>query len=193
MMFKRMFSYDEYKGEKGYLMNQRKSELLRTIVYFALAMGIFLIGYFSTGTRNNLMTIIAILGLLPGSKSMVSLIMFFRYWGCDYEIANRITERMVGSDCLSSFDNVFTSYEKNYVIDHLVVSDHCILGYSPDPEFQETAFREHIKTILAAEHYENISVKIYTNIDKYLEKITSLASGSSDDAGIMKILHQVSL
>ena len=64
------------KGCFGYLEAQRKKEIIRTIFYFALSAAIFVMGYVTTGTKMNLLTVVAVCGCLPASKSMVSMIMY---------------------------------------------------------------------------------------------------------------------
>ena len=79
MIFSRLFSGESYKGTFNYLDTQRKYEIARTIIYFAISISIFLAGYITTGTRKNLLTVVAVLGMLPASKSLVSVIMFCRF------------------------------------------------------------------------------------------------------------------
>ena len=64
------------KGEYEYPIKQRNKVLIRTFVYFLLPILIFVMGYLSTKTKTNLLTVVAIVGLLPGCKSLVNLIMF---------------------------------------------------------------------------------------------------------------------
>ena len=79
MKLLRMFSTEQSKGTAHYLDTQKKYELLRTILYFAISLVLFVAGYIQTHSRANLLTIIAVLGCLPASKSAVSTIMYFRY------------------------------------------------------------------------------------------------------------------
>ena len=66
------------KGEFGYPVYEKNIVILRTIIYFMISIAVFLLGYFSTGKKENLLTIVAVLGLLPSSKSLVSVIMYMR-------------------------------------------------------------------------------------------------------------------
>ena len=75
----RMFSTDAYKGTQYYLKTQRKYEILRTILYFAISLSLFIAGWITTKSRLNLLTVVAILGCLPACKSVVGMIMFIRY------------------------------------------------------------------------------------------------------------------
>ena len=59
----------QQKGEYGYPPYE---------AYFLISIAVFLLGYFSTGKKENLLTIVAVLGLLPSSKSLVSVVMYFK-------------------------------------------------------------------------------------------------------------------
>ena len=78
MQFKRMFSTDAYKGTSGYLRTQKNYEILRTVLYFAISLSLFIAGWVTTGSRENLLTIVAVLGCLPACKSLVEMFMFLR-------------------------------------------------------------------------------------------------------------------
>ena len=75
MQFKRMFSTDAYKGTSGYLRTQKNYEILRTVLYFAISLSLFIAGRVTTGSRENLLTIVAVLGCLPACKSLVENIL----------------------------------------------------------------------------------------------------------------------
>ena len=119
MQFKRMFSTDAYKGTSGYLRTQKNYEILRTVLYFAISLSLFIAGRVTTGSRENLLTIVAVLGCLPACKSLVEMFMFLRYKGCNEQDAAQIAAHTDGLTGL--YDMVFTSYEKNYVIHHMTI------------------------------------------------------------------------
>ena len=73
MQFKRMFTTDAYRGTRGYLRTQKIYEILRTVLYFAISLSLFIAGWVSTGSRENLLTIVAVLGCLPACKSLVEM------------------------------------------------------------------------------------------------------------------------
>ena len=73
MQFKRMFTTDAYRGTCGYLRTQKIYEILRTVLYFAISLSLFIAGWVSTGSRENLLTIVAVLGCLPACKSLVEM------------------------------------------------------------------------------------------------------------------------
>lgn len=77
----RLFSAESYKGSRDYIRTQRVYEILRTALYFGISLSLFAAGYIATKSKLNLLTVAAVLGCLPASKSAVSMIMFLRYRG----------------------------------------------------------------------------------------------------------------
>lgn len=172
MQFKRMFSTDAYKGTSGYLRTQKNYEILRTVLYFAISLSLFIAGWVTTGSRENLLTIVAVLGCLPACKSLVEMFMFLRYKGCNEQDAAQIAAHTDGLTGL--YDMVFTSYEKNYVIHHMTICGNTLCGYTSDPKFAEQAFYKHIQDILKKDNYREVTVKIFHDLDKYLKRCEQL-------------------
>ncbi len=199
MQLGRMFENDKYKGTAGYLQSQKGYEIARTVLYFGISLAIFLAGLFTTGDKMNLFTVVAILGCLPAGKSMVSMIMFLRFKGCGAESRLKISEKMQqlsSNSPVEIYDCVFTSYEKNYQVSHLVVKGNTICGFSEDKNFPEQEFYKHIDSILKLENYKDTSVKIFKDLQKYLERLEGLSqveTDTSNTAGIINTLKSVSL
>lgn len=184
MTISRLFSYDKYRGSYLYLDTQRKYEIIRTVLYFLISFGIFIGGYLSTGTKVNLLTVVAVLGMLPASKSLVSVIMFARYKSC---------REKFDTEVLNAYDMVFTSEKVNYPIAHLCVSGGCIICYSEKKDFNENSFKDHITGILAAERITDMTVKAFTDRKAYLNRIQSLKGSDARDKAAMTVLKQIVL
>ncbi len=181
----RLFSYDKYKGTYQYLDTQRKYEIARTLIYFAISFAIFFVGIYFTGSKKNLLTIVAVLGMLPASKSLVSAIMFCRFRSFD--------EKIETVDIANAYDMVFTSEKINYQVDHLCVSGSCVIGYSSHKNFDENKFKDHIRTYLSAERLENVTIKIFTDRNTYLARIRTLDKSDQKDETILTVLKQLVL
>ena len=184
MKISRLFSYEQYKGTYLYLDTQRKYEIARTVLYFLLSFGMFFAGYFATGTKINLLTVVAVLGMLPASKSLVSVIMFCRYKSCREEFETGV---------LNAYDMIFTSEKINYPVGHLCVSGGCIVGYSERKDFNENSFKDHVSSILSAEKIEGMTIKIFTDKASYISRIRSLVSSDKKDRAAMTVLKQIVL
>ncbi len=194
MKLSRMFTTDRYKGTRGYLDSQRAYEVMRTVLYFAVSLSLFFGGWAATGNRMNLLTVVAVLGCLPASKSAVEAIMYFRFHSCRGEDADRIEDRL--GELKGVFDMAFTSYEKNYQVDHLTVKGNTVCGYSSAEKFDEQGFYKHIEGILKAENYRDTSVKIFREIGKYTDRLDTLRTLEADEActeGIIRTLKSVAL
>lgn len=190
---KRIFSGGSAKGRRGYLKSQKKYEIFRTVLYFAISLSLFIAGYIATKTRANLLTIIAILGCLPASKSAVGMIMFLRFQSCPDEAADQIAQSV--GELPELYDMIFTSYKVNFKVDHLVYAGGTLCGYSSDASFQEREFQKHITDILKAENYKNVNVKIFTDLKKYTERLTQLngLNRENDSQEIFEVLKSVAL
>lgn len=160
------------KGQYGYIKKQRTRVIIRTVCMFGLSLAIFGIGIWSTKTKANLLTVVAILGCLPASKSAVNMIMFLRAKGCSEKAYGRTKEY---SPMLTPlYDLIFTSYEKNYQVSHMVIKDNIICGYTEDSSCEEAACGKHIETLLKQGGCKNVTVKIYKDLEKYCEGLDNL-------------------
>lgn len=189
----RMFSNYRYKGTYGYLNTQKKYELLRTILYFGISISLFVAGYIATKSKENLLTVVAVLGCLPASKSLVSTIMFFRFQSMEQTAYEQISKCGEGLSQLS--DLVFTTYDKNYQVDHLVVKGNVLCGYSSHPKFDANACEEHIQNVLKQDGYKNYTVKMMTDLTKYENRLEQLQSleGNEKEAELLELMKSVTL
>ncbi len=81
------------KGTPGYLDYKKKVEIIRTVIYFGIVAAVFFLGYSQTGTRLNLLTVIAILGCLPAGKALVGVIARFPYRSIEQDVADEIKSK----------------------------------------------------------------------------------------------------
>ncbi len=182
------------KGMFGYLSYKKKMSAVMTIGMFALSLAIFVMGYVTTKTNANLLTVVAVLGCLPASKSTVSMIMFLKAKGCSEEDKNEI-ESVIGS-LDGYYDLYFTGYSKNFPTDHLVVTKNSIIAYSTDKKITEKEFNEHMKDILNKERIHDITVKLFTDRDKYVKRLKELNQSEADTSArndMVSMLFNVSL
>ncbi len=194
MQLLRMFSNEKYKGTKNYLNTQKRYEVMRTIIYFAISLSLFIAGYVATKSRMNLLTVVAVLGSLPACKSVVDMIMYLRYKSCSAENAEKIEAHSGELQVL--YDMVFTSYKQNYQVAHVSVKGNTVCGFTEDEKFKEQDFYKHITDILKADNYREVSVKIFSDITKYTERLEQLKELDTDETktqGIMNTLKSVSL
>ena len=178
MKLKRLFDYDEYKGTKGYLKTQSKYEIGRTCLYFAISLSLFVAGIIATGDKMNLLTIVAVLGCLPACKSAVTMIMFLRYKGCSLADADKMSSFPV--ELTQLWDLVFTTYDKNYAVDHAVVHGNTVILYTTQSKMDEQALYKHLQNALTLDGIKNVSFKVFTDSDKYMARANELTNLEKD-------------
>lgn len=182
----RMFGAEGYKGTRNYINSQKKFEIMRTVLYFILPFGLFAIGYITTKQRANLLTVVAVVGSLPACKSLVGMIMYLRYKSCPVQEADCIDAHIGTLNGL--YDMVFTSYKKNFVVSHITVHGNNICGYSGSSNFPEKEFQTHIEDILRLDGHKNYSIKIFTDIQKYTDRLDQLNALDAENKHVKAVI-----
>ncbi|MBR6665006.1 MAG: hypothetical protein IKL22_04720 [Lachnospiraceae bacterium] len=191
----RIFSSYYVKGTRNYINSQKKYEVIRTVIFFFIPLSLFVAGYVTTKSKMNLLTIVAVVGLLPACKSLVSVIMFLKHRSLSQENAEKIDA--ANHELPELFDMVFTTYDKTHIVNHMVIAGNTVCGFSEDKKFSEKDFNAHIQNVLKTDGYKNISVKIFTDINKYAERLEQLKYLEIDEGvnilGIMDTFRSVVL
>lgn len=195
MDVKRLFTTAGAKGRKNYVNSQKKYEIIRTAIYFFISLALFAAGIAATGTRNNLLTIAAVLGCLPASKSLVSAIMYGKYKSLSGQDADTIEKAADGLACL--YDMIFTTREKTYPVLHMTVCGNTVTGYMPDEKLSDTDCAAHITTCLKVDNYTGVTVKIFKDIRKYTARLCQVKELADTEEnvtqGIMDTLKSIAL
>ncbi|MBO5209325.1 MAG: hypothetical protein J6B68_08270 [Lachnospiraceae bacterium] len=183
------------KGCFGYIDYQKKTTILRTVLFFALSLGIYGMGIYSTGSNQNILTIVAVLGLLPSCKSAINMIMFLKAKGCSEEVREKIAPF---DDKLTGFyDMYFTSYQKNFPISHMVIKGNVICAYTENEKCDCNAGEKHIEQMLQQDGYKNMTIKIFNNLDKYTDRLSQLVELDTEENknrdGMIQMFYSISL
>lgn len=201
------------KGDFRYLEKQMQRELFRTLLLFASAFGVLLIGIIIAGSKNNLLTIIAVLGLLPASKELITCIMFAKakkyscpqalYDGVQEVIApdessNGVQNQDGAEDCLLAvYDLYMTSQENNYPILSMCCRNKTLIGIADWEKFDYKKAEDHIQIMLKQNGHKNVSVKIFSEQVMYISRIRELngqkAKNAEEDQAILRLMLNLSL
>ena len=184
------------KGNYGYLAAKKRWVIIRTLIFFCLSLAIFVAGYVTTGTRKNLLTVVAVLGCLPACKSLVNMIMLIRAAGCSQaakEALAPLEGRLVGM-----YDMYFTSYQKNFAISHMIVEGNIILGYTESGECDVKACEEHLQMMLKQSGFKDMTVKISDDLPTYETQLKNLNEMKKEhhpakDDEVRVLLYDISL
>ena len=156
------------KGNPGYIKNRKRKVILKTVLQFGIVVALLVLGIMETKSRLNLLTLVAVLGCLPASKSLVEVIMLFPH--------RSISELTV------AYDLVFTSEKHIMPVDCVVISDNTICGYTSNEKTDTVFAAKHIKQILYANQFTNVSVKIFDNYTAFVTR----AEGMNNIAAVEK-------
>lgn len=195
MQWKRMFSTEPCKNTYRYIDTQKKYEAIRTALYFGISIALFITGYVTTNTKTNLLTVVAILGCLPASKSLVSMIMFFRFHSCSTQVYEQLEP--ISETIEHLYDLVFTTEKVNFVVAHAAYRARCLVLYA-EQALDTQALEAHIQEYMKRAHISGVHVKVYTDQKKYRERLQQLQALDQDEqehmtAAVMQLLREITL
>lgn len=181
------------KGSPGYYKGRRLYTFLRTVIYFAISAALFIIGYVTTKTQANLLTIVAVLGVLPSAKSAIAFIMYMRTKDCPNEVTDRI-EAVKGSAPVL-YEIYLTTYDKNYALDAVLCTEDRLVCYTADKDLKTDDCIGHITRVLAVEKIHDVNVQIVKDIAQFCRMVENNAHRQADEraVAIMEALKRVSL
>lgn len=177
------------KGSFEYVKSRRVYTTIRTILYFAISASIFIGGYLATHTKANLLTIIAVLGVLPASKSAVEAIMLFRACPAPLELhtdCEDILQKISAGDRpVLLYGLYLTSYDKSFSLDVSAVGNdrvwvlpRGVFSGAIVKGFDKKACEDHIRAIFKSEGYgdKSIGVKAFTDYDSFRAALSEFSS-----------------
>lgn len=168
------------KGDAGYIDSRKKRVILKTVLQFGIVAALVALGYWQTGTKLNMLTLVAVLGCLPASKALVEVITIFPFKSINKDVAEEISQK---ANLLTvSFDMVLTTHEKIMQIDSVVISNNTICGYTSNPKTDLAFAAKHMKQMMYTNHFTDVSVKIFDNYTQFLTR----AEGMNNIAAIDK-------
>ena len=187
------------KGDAGYIRARKRIILLKTVLEFGIVVALLILGIIETGSRQNLRTVVAILGCLPASKALVELIMVLPHHSISEEMA---AEMELNASLLSRvYDMVFTSEKIIMPVEAIVISGNTICGYSSNAKVDMNFITKHLKQYLHMNRFDKVSVKIFDNYTAFAtraEGMNNIAAIEKEDTkrheeGIRQILLNISI
>ena len=175
------------KGTPGYLDYKRKIEIIRTIIYFGIVVAVFLLGYFQTGSRLNLLTVVAVLGCLPASKALVGVITRLPHHSIERKKADEIAAKT--KHLTVCYDCVITSRDDIMPVDCIVISGHNIFGYTHSKKVDLKTLSNYIRTMLTANDLGGLAVKVLNEYKPFLtraEGLDNIAAVEKEDTKEME-------
>ncbi len=163
------------KGKAGYVRWEQFKRILITILMFAMPVGLYVIGIAVTGSNKNLLTVVAIVGVLPAARFAVSMIMILLQKPAPREIVD-LTEKNAG-DLTRGYELMVTAYEGRMPLDALVICGNNVACFSSSGEKSKFAFMEkHMMKTLSTAGFYSVKVKIFDETRAYADRLKTLAA-----------------
>lgn len=159
------------KGDFGYIHREKIKRLLTTLILFAIPLAAFVGGVLVTKTKNNIITVIALVGCLPACRSLVSTIMMWMQKPMDSAAYEKI--RSHAGNLVMAYEMYLTTYEKSTFVESFAVCGNKVVGYSSRIEGSPQFVEQHVKKILKQNGYKT-DVKVMTELKLYLERLDYL-------------------
>ena len=170
----------ELRGTKGYINKQRIFELIKTVVMFAMALGIFFIGLVTLGTKKSLWSVFAVLALLPACKSLVGFIMFARFSSLSDEMYRRYDEKCSGLPVI--YENILTTSDKTFFVPVICAVGGNVLGLYDKDKDEDHTLRDHI-TAVCKNAGLDVTVKIFDDEKDFLTRVDGAGKNLSVKEG----------
>lgn len=172
------------KGDEGYIRSRKKKVIIKTLFQFCIVVALLALGVWQTGDRMNLLTVVAILGCLPASKSLVEVIMIAPHHSIAEEKALEIRKNT--ENLTRAFDMVFTSEKKIMPVESIVISDNTVCGYTSNPKVNTSEVAKHIKKYLDVNKFAKTSVKIFDSYTTYIKRVEDMNTIAAVENGDVK-------
>lgn len=151
------------KGGYGYIKRLRKRTALISILFIVLSVVIFVVGFITTKTRRNYLSIVSAIGMLPAAKFLVLFLITFKIRPLSLDKYRKISNTLKLDNIL--FDLLYTSHELNIAINACYYAKNNILNiYTSDSKLDK---RKAIDIIIADYNFINLDNKIKWKIQIY--------------------------
>lgn len=167
------------RGMHGYCAHAKKAELIKTILMFALVFAILITGILTTGTRMNLLTIVAVVGCLPAARYCVNFIARAPYRSLSDSLVDAV-ENSAG-DVPVYYELMLGARDKIRFVDCIAISGHGICGLALHPKSDPSETAAYLRKIASESGYKKITAKIYDNKEDFLNRLEEMASHYDSD------------
>lgn len=159
------------KGEYGYFRYERKRRLLITILSFLLPALIFLAGILIYGSEKSLLTVLALVLVIPFAMAFVSLVMVFTHASIPEEEYREIEEH---AGTLTMAYELYVTHEKaSTMVDAFAICGNTVVGLVTDKKGDPKFTADYVKKVLRSNGISG-SVTLMTDKKHFIERLDSM-------------------
>lgn len=168
------------KGEYGYLDYKKRQSAFLMILGFSIVAVLFFIGYFATKTKNNIMTVISILTVLPVAKFAVNFFFLLPYHSEKKEEYDKLKDMV--KEAIMLTDLVFTTDQKFFPFptSFMVVHNGSVCGFTNNEKYQTEYMEKFLENNLQANGVK-ANVKIFKDKKQFFNRVKTLSEIVPDE------------
>lgn len=159
------------KGSYGYIEARKKSQIIKSGIFFAIVAAIYYTGIIATGTRNNICTVIAILGVLPAAKFLVSYLVICKFKTPSKDKQDELA-RINGAFVLYS-DCAMSCKDKIIYAEFAAVTDNVIYCYTDNRKFNAAYFEREVAEFIKS-CGDTVQVKLFVDFAGFSQRLNAL-------------------
>lgn len=179
----------------GYIKEKRRKVVMLTIAMFLLSCVIYFWGYYLLGTVQSYFTVLAVLGMLPASKSLVNVMMYYKARECEANVYEAVSQIPCKHSVLYSL--YITMYQHSTIVECAHIYEKHLILFVVNPTAGKVV-EEHIKKILGMHYLQKTSVKVFHDLELYKNRILQLNEKYPDaiteqEQKITQLMMQIAL
>lgn len=159
------------KGESGYLQEKQKRAWIYVVLFAAVIAALLVIGILIWGSNQNVLTVAAIVLVLPAARFGVNLIMLASKKPSDAGVI-RQTDK-TAPDLIRLYDLVIGTSKKPVGTEAVVISDSALCIYETQKDTDLDFLTAQVNNFLHGDSIF-INVNVYNDRDKFMKRIAFL-------------------
>ncbi|MBQ7583673.1 MAG: hypothetical protein IJT24_03595 [Lachnospiraceae bacterium] len=183
------------KGCFGYIGSMKIKSGTASLALSAIAVLIYFTGLHFFPENKTAVGILTVVVCVPAAMAVVRFIMFMRFPAGSREVHD-IIEGARG-EVPVFYDSIITTPDKSYGVNAFISSDGSLLGYTEYAKVDTPKLEKHLRDIFSANKYTSLNIKVFTDKDKFLDRLKALAERQGSDTGhdeaILHLIGRISL
>lgn len=176
-MRKKMIKHLE-KGQFGYLSAKKKRNLIIMIIVFTLVIVFFIVGLVIFKDKNNILTVVSIVLVLPAAKFAVAYFILLPHASAPTHLKEAVEK--VSGNLIVLYDLVLSNKVSPIGTQVVAITDTLIIALTNETKADKKLFENSVKEFMQADGC-SVTVKLYTDEKTFLAKLSMLAKSNSGD------------
>ena len=178
------------KGRYGYIGTMKIKSGTASLALAMTAVLIYFSGLHFFPYNKTAVGIMTVVICIPAAMALVRFIMFLRFPEGKREVFELIEEKK--GDVPVYYDSIITTSDKSYGVNAFIAFDGSLLGYTEYDRVDTVKLEKHLKDIFTANKYKDLNIKVFTDREKFLDRLQSLAGRKdAENARNEAILHLI--